>query len=110
MADGGEVLSRGARVLPVRAILRAVLSRLKSSVPPAVCAALVLAALTGPGCASTAVPAPNDDRSRPLVYVFVLDGLDGDRVRQRRPIAPLLNASLDGRGGARSTLYEELAR
>jgi hypothetical protein len=68
---------------------------------------LVLAALTGPGCASTAVAAPNDDRSRPLVYVFVLDGLDGDRVRQHRPIAPFLNALLDGRGGARSTLYEE---
>ena len=52
-------------------------------------------------------PPPKDDRSRPLVYVFVLDGLDGDRVRQRRALAPNLNALLDGRGGARSTLYEE---
>ena len=57
--------------------------------------------------AAIAQTAPVDVTGKPLVYVFVLDGLDGDRVRERRPIAPFLNALLDGRGGARSTLYEE---
>ena len=89
-------------------MLAAVSTRAKSPTAPALLAALVLAALTALGSAPTAAAAaPKDDRSRPLVYVFVLDGLDGDRVRQRRALAPNLNALLDGRGGARSTLYEE---
>ena len=78
----------------------------KSPTAAAIAAALVLGLLLL-GSASTASAAPRDDRSRPLVYVFVLDGLDGDRVRQRRALAPNLNALLDGRGGARSTLYDE---
>ena len=86
---------------------RRVRTRLKSPTVLAALAVLVLGVLTALGCASTAASAPTDDRSRPLVYVFVLDGLDGDRVGARRPIAPFLNALLDGRGGARSTLYEE---
>jgi len=47
----------------------------------------LVALLAALGSAPTAAAAPRDDRSRPLVYVFVLDGLDGDRVRQR-PMSP----------------------
>jgi hypothetical protein len=68
----------------------------------------LVALLAALGSAPTAAAAPRDDRSRPLVYVFVLDGLDGDRVRQRPMLAPYLNALLNGRQGARSTFYEEL--
>ncbi len=89
-------------------MLAAMATRAKSPTAAAFLAALVLAAVTALGSApAAAAAAPKDDRSRPLVYVFVLDGLDGDRVRQRRALAPNLNALLDGRGGARSTLYEE---
>ena len=41
----------------------------------------------------------------PLVYVFVIDGLDGDRVDQGR--APYLASLLAGGEGARSTYYRE---
>lgn len=41
----------------------------------------------------------------PLVYVFVVDGLDGDRVDQGR--APFLSRLLAGAEGARSTYYRE---
>jgi len=72
----------------------------------------LLASLAGTLVAAAVAPAPaaaapKDVRSRPLVYVFVLDGLDGDRVRQRRAFAPFLNSLLDGDQGARSTLYDE---
>jgi hypothetical protein len=73
----------------------------------ALLAALALAGLTLLASAPGAEAAPRDDRSRPLVYVLVLDGLDGDRVRQRRTLAPFLNELLDGRQGARSTLFDE---
>ncbi|MDQ3675553.1 MAG: hypothetical protein M3401_01935, partial [Actinomycetota bacterium] len=69
-------------------------TRAKSPTVAAILAALVVAGLTLLGSAPTATAAPRDDRSRPLVYVFVLDGLDGDRVRQQRPLAPFLNALL----------------
>lgn len=42
---------------------------------------------------------------RPLVYVFVLDGLDGDRVDSGR--APFIASLLRGEDGARSTYYPE---
>lgn len=41
----------------------------------------------------------------PLVYVFVVDGLDGDRVDQGR--APYISRLLAGSEGARSTYYRE---
>ena len=56
----------------------------------------VLTSLAGTLAAAALAPAPaaaapKDDRSRPLVYVFVLDGLDGDRVRQRRTFRSLFS-------------------
>ncbi len=66
--------------------------------------AAVLAALVLPAAAG-AQGAPADVTSKPLVYVFVLDGLDGDRVDQGR--APFLSSLLAGQNGARSTYYRE---
>lgn len=85
---------------------RRMLTRAKSPAVAAIAAGLVLGSILL-GSASTASAAPRDDRSRPLVYVFVLDGLDGDRVRERRTLAPYLNELLDGKQGARATLYDE---
>ena len=80
----------------------------RSSAGAALLAAVLLTTVMAAALApAPAAAAPKDDRSRPLVYVLVLDGLDGDRVRQRRALAPNLNALLDGREGARSTLYDE---
>jgi len=50
-------------------------------------------------------PAPADDPASPLVYVFSLDGLDGDRVDQGR--APFLGRLLLGQEGNRATYYRE---
>ncbi len=74
---------------------RAVLVRLLT------CLAL-LAVLPAAAAAQTA---PVDVTSKPLVYVFVFDGLDGDRVDQGR--APFLSSLLAGENGARSTYYRE---
>ena len=67
---------------------------------------LVVASLTLLVLPATALagPAPRDDTSRPLVYVFVVDALDGDRVDQGR--APFLSSLLAGQG-ARATYYRE---
>jgi hypothetical protein len=62
----------------------------------AACAALL-------GAPAAAAQAPRD-HGGPLVYVFVLDGLDGDRVDQGR--APFLASLLAGEG-ARATYYRE---
>ncbi len=62
--------------------------------------ALVLL-LLAPGAAS----AQESFADGPLVYVFVVDGLDGDRVDQGR--APYLSRLLAGGEGARSTYYRE---
>ncbi|HET8952904.1 MAG TPA: alkaline phosphatase family protein, partial [Solirubrobacteraceae bacterium] len=61
----------------------------------------VLAALC---CAAPAAAQGPSDAGGPLVYVFVLDGLDGDRVDQGK--APFLGRLLAG-DGARSTYYQE---
>jgi len=61
----------------------------------------VLAALC---CTSPAAAQGPSDAGGPLVYVFVLDGLDGDRVDQGK--APFLGRLLAG-DGARSTYYQE---
>ena len=64
---------------------------------------LLLAALgLLPAAASAQSPA---DPGGPLVYVFVLDGLDGDRVD--RGGAPFLAALLAGQDGARATYFRE---
>jgi len=63
---------------------------------------VALAALLALPAAAQA--APRDDGG-PLVYVMVLDGLDGDRVDQGR--APYLSSLLAGRDGARATYWRE---
>jgi len=55
--------------------------------------------------APTAASAQQSFADGPLVYVFVVDGLDGDRVDQGR--APFLSRLLAGGEGARSTYYRE---
>jgi predicted AlkP superfamily pyrophosphatase or phosphodiesterase len=67
---------------------------------------LATAALAALGGAAPAAAAePLDDRRTPLVYVFSLDGLDGDRVDAGR--APYLSRLLAGQEGARATYYRE---
>jgi len=63
-----------------------------------------LAGLATVGAAPAAHAAPRDDGG-PLVYVMVLDALDGDRVDQGR--APYLASLLAGRDGARTTYWRE---
>ena len=66
--------------------------------------AALLAALAVAAWAAPAAAQGPADAGGPLVYVFVIDGLDGDRVDQGR--APFLRSLLDG-DGARATYYEE---
>ncbi len=69
-------------------------------------ALLVLAALLAlPAGASAQAQAPADDPALPLVYVFVVDGLDGDRVDMGQ--APFLSRMLLGQEGNRATYYQE---
>ena len=63
---------------------------------------LALAALIP---SSALAQAPADDPSTPLVYVFVPDGLDGDRVDQG--VAPFLNRLLLGQEDNAATYYQE---
>jgi predicted AlkP superfamily pyrophosphatase or phosphodiesterase len=62
---------------------------------------VVLLALLAP----TAEAQVADDPSLPLVYVFSLDGMDGDRVDQGK--APFLKRLIDGQEGARAAYYRE---
>ena len=71
--------------------------RLARPLLAALCASAVLAA--------PAAAAPADDPSLPLVYVFSLDGLDGDRLD--RGSAPFIARLLSGEEGARATYYRE---
>ena len=64
---------------------------------------LVLAAFAF-GAASASAQSPADPGG-PLVYTFVLDALDGDRVD--RGGAPFISSLLAGQGGARSTYFRE---
>lgn len=64
---------------------------------------IALAALVA-GAAPAAAQAPADPGG-PLVYAFVLDALDGDRVD--RGGAPFISSLLAGREGARSTYFRE---
>jgi hypothetical protein len=74
--------------------------RLRSISLPALAAALLASVV--PATAGATVPR---DTGGPLVYVFVLDGLDGDRVDQGR--APFLSRLLAGQDGARATYGRE---
>jgi hypothetical protein len=62
-----------------------------------------LAALVA--CAPASAQQPVDSGSGPLVYVFVLDGLEGDHVDQGK--APYLASLLAGQEEARATLFKE---
>ncbi len=64
--------------------------------------AFVLLALCA---APAAAQQPADDPSQPLVYVFSLDGLDGDRVDAGS--APFLASLLAGQEEARATYWQE---
>ena len=68
--------------------------------------ASLLAAAGAPAAASAQGPV-QDDPSRPLVYVFSIDGLDGDAVSAAD--APFLSCLLGGQQRSRATLYEERA-
>lgn len=70
-------------------------------------AALAAAAVTAAtGAAQSPSPAVADDPAKPLVYVFSLDALDGDRaIEQGR--APFLSRLVRGEEGGRSTYYRE---
>ena len=65
---------------------------------------LALAALVLPSGAAAQAPAPADPGG-PLVYAFVLDALDGDRVD--RGGAPFISSLLAGQQGARATYFRE---
>ena len=66
---------------------------------PAIVTSVVLALLALPAAAHAQTTAS------PLVYVFVIDGLDGDRVDSGQ--TPFIGSLLRGRGGARSTYWPE---
>lgn len=67
--------------------------------------AVLLAAIAAlAGCTPALAQAPADTGG-PLVYVLVLDGLDGDHVDQGK--APYLSSLLAGRDEARATLFKE---
>ena len=70
-------------------------------------AALLAAAVTAAsGGAQSPPPAVADDPAKPLVYVFSLDALDGDRaIDQGR--APFLSRLVRGEEGGRATYYRE---
>lgn len=68
-------------------------------------AVLLLAFAAAPAGAAAQAQAPVDDPALPLVYVFVVDGLDGDRVDMGQ--APFLGRMLAGQEGARATYYRE---
>ncbi len=70
-------------------------------------AAVVTAAFAAAsGDAQEAGPAVLDDPAKPLVYVFSLDALDGDRaIDQGR--APFLSRLVRGEEGGRATYYRE---
>jgi hypothetical protein len=89
----------------------AILSHVVTSLPrllalPAAAAALVAAVLVVAAPAQEPPPpGPLDDPTKPLVYVFALDSLDGERaVEQAR--APFLRSLVNGEG-ARATYYRE---
>jgi predicted AlkP superfamily pyrophosphatase or phosphodiesterase len=63
------------------------------------------AALAATGGAQEAAAPVADDPATPLVYVFSVDGLDGDRVDQGR--APFLSRLLLGQEDNRATYYRE---
>jgi hypothetical protein len=64
------------------------------------------AALAVPASAAAQAQAPVDETALPLVYVFVVDGLDGDRVDLGQ--APFLARAIAGQEeGARATYYQE---
>jgi len=72
--------------------------------PAAAIVATAVAAATGG--AQDAQPTVLDDPARPLVYVFSMDALDGDRaIDQGR--APFLSRLVRGEEGARATYYRE---
>lgn len=66
---------------------------------------LAAALLAVGALAAPAAAAPADDPSLPLVYVFSLDGLDGDRLDQGR--APFIGRLLLGQEDNRATYYRE---
>ena len=66
---------------------------------------LLLAAVATAAVAAPAAAAPADDPSRPLVYVFSIDALDGDRVDQGK--APFLGRLLLGQEDNRASYYRE---
>ena len=68
-------------------------------------AALTLALALPAAAAQAQTQAPVDDTSLPLVYVFVVDGLDGDRVDMGQ--APFLSRMLLGQEQNRATYYQE---
>ncbi|MTD46434.1 hypothetical protein GKE82_19620 [Conexibacter sp. W3-3-2] len=61
---------------------------------------------SGPRSADAQGQGPQDDATRPLVYVFSFDATDGDRaIDQGR--APFLASMVRGEEGARSTYYRD---
>jgi predicted AlkP superfamily pyrophosphatase or phosphodiesterase len=87
-----------------RAIKVAMLRLLRLLIPAVAVLAAVLA--TAPGRAQEPAPAVADDPSKPLVYVFSLDALDGDRaIDQGR--APFLARLVRGEEGGQATYYRE---
>jgi len=72
--------------------------------PAAAVLATAFAATTGG--AQEGAPAVTDDAAKPLVYVFSMDALDGDRaIDQGR--APFLSRLVRGEEGGRATYYRE---
>ena len=65
----------------------------------------VLALMVAPAAASAQQTTVQDDTTRPLVYVFSIDGLDGDAVDATN--APFIRSLIGGQQAARTTLYEE---
>ena len=68
-------------------------------------AAVILALALPAAAAQAQTQAPVDDTTLPLVYVFVVDGLDGDRVDMGQ--APFLSRMLLGQEQNRATYYQE---
>ena len=66
---------------------------------------MLLALLALPASAAAQAQAPVDDTALPLVYVFVLDGLDGDHIDAGH--SPFLASALADGATTRATYYQE---
>lgn len=63
-------------------------------------------ARSGPGPATAQQPGATDDATKPLVYVFSIDAMDGDRAIDQG-LAPFLASLVRGENGSRSTYYRD---